>query len=285
MINGFYSMWTKPSKVRLGTNKKYIYEMEDFEVITMILSVAAYERYNGPTKMYADEDACAYLDKTGLASMFHRGVELIGVSEEIDPLVFWAAGKLVALSKEQGASAMIDLDLIIWKDLAKCIGENPVYVIHREELNPVIYPDPHVFECNEGYSMPEEWDFSVLPANTALLYTSSEEFRKYYTSAALAFMKGCAPSKDNLNRMVFAEQRLLPICAKAMGLGVGSYVKSVSELREQTVFTHIWGHKDVLKYNLQEREQYIRRCLKRLKYDFPDYYVYAAGVKELQRYV
>ena len=43
-------------------------------------------------------------------------------------------------------------------------------MIHREELRPQIYPDPHTFAMKDGYHFPAEWDFSVQAANTAMLY-------------------------------------------------------------------------------------------------------------------
>ena len=114
-MNGFYSIWTKPA----GKNAQREFAMQDYELACLLLSVAAYENYNGRTKLYADKTSGAFFMERGLDDIFSRGMEEFEVPEDIDPKVFWAAGKLCALKLEDMPSVMVDTDLIIWKSLGR----------------------------------------------------------------------------------------------------------------------------------------------------------------------
>ena len=259
--------------------------MQDYDLITLLLSVAAFEKYNGKTKLYADDKVLDYVRARSLEQIFSRGVEEMTVPEELDPAVFWAGGKLQALQMEELPSVMIDTDLIIWEDLTEVLKEKQIAVIHREELREQIYPDPHSFAMKEGYRFPEEWDFSVLPANTAMLYLKDPDFRDIYVEEAVRFMRSIQPTTDNLCPMVFAEQRILPTIAQAKGMAVYAFCEHIEQLREQHTFTHLWGHKNILKYNTDERRSFIRRCMKRLAGEFPEMYRIAAGLEEFEDYM
>ncbi len=258
--------------------------MQDYDLVTLLLSVAAFEKYNGGTKLYADKDAMAFVKERSLERIFSRGVEEMEVPQWIDPAVFWAGGKLKALQMEELPSVMIDTDLIIWEDLRERLKAQQIAVIHREELRPQIYPDPHFFAMKEGYRFPAEWDFSVCPANTAMLYLKDGAFRDEYVREAFRFMQYLQPTTDNLCPMVFAEQRILPTMAQAKGIGVYAFCDRIEQLREQHTFTHLWGHKNVLKYNYDERRSFLQRCMRRLKAEFPQMYEVAAGLEELEDY-
>ena len=277
-MNGFYSIWTKPA----GNGAEREFAMQDYELACLLLSVAAYENYNGRTKLYADKASGAFFMERGLDDIFSRGMEEFEVPEDIDPKVFWAAGKLCALRLEDMPSVMVDTDLIIWKSLGRHLRDKSVAVIHREELNPAIYPDPGSFPMKRGYSYPAGWDFNIRPANTAMLYIRDKEFRDYYVKESLRFMQNLGPSEDNLCPMVFAEQRILPMCAAARGLSIHAFCPSMEGLREQDMFTHLWGHKNVFKFNMDERRGFIRRCMERMKREFPEMYERAAALPELK---
>lgn len=279
-MNGFYSLWTKPSAGGAGRE----FAMQDHELACLLLSVAAYEEYNGRTRLYADKKAGAFFMERGLEDIFSRGMVEFEVPEDIDPNVFWAAGKLCALKLEDMPSVMIDTDLIIWRSIGRHLRDKSVAVIHREELNPAIYPDPGTFPVKNGYSYPKGWDFNIRPANTAMLYIRDKDFRDHYVKEALRFMQNLGPSQDNLCPMVFAEQRILPMCAAERGLSVYAFCPSMEGLREQDMFTHIWGHKNVFKFNMDERRGFVRRCMLRLKREFPEMYKKAAHIPELAEY-
>ena len=279
-MNGFYSLWTRPS----GEGEDKDFAMQDYELACLLLSVASYERYNGRTRLYADKRAGAFFMERGLEEVFSRGICEFTVPDDIDPKVFWAGGKLYALRLEEMPSVMVDTDLIIWKSLGRQLKDKSVAVIHREELNPAIYPDPGSFRMKQGYAFPGSWDFNIRPANTAMLYIKDNDFRDCYVEEAVRFMRSIEHTEDNLCPMVFAEQRILPMCAAQRGLSIYSFCDRLEGLREQDMFTHLWGHKNVFKFNMDERRSFIRRCLLRLERDFPQMYKKAAEVAELKAY-
>ena len=51
--------------------------------------------------------------------------------------------------------------------LVKCLE---IAVVHREDLYGGIYPEKSFFNMDRNYQFPAEWDWTVLPCNTALLY-------------------------------------------------------------------------------------------------------------------
>ena len=58
-----------------------------------------------------------------------------GIYDLVNKEIFWAAGKVYALSMEDGPIAMIDTDFIVWKPLEELIKESSLAVIHRCKCN------------------------------------------------------------------------------------------------------------------------------------------------------
>ena len=164
---------------------------------------------------------------------------------------------------------MIDTDFIVWEDLADVLDGAELAVIHREELNPDIYPDPGTFVCAEGYRFPDGWDFSQPACNTALCYFGSESLRRDYVREALDFVQS-ARGRHPLHYMVFAEQRVLALCAAQHGIPIRSLSELPDLFSPQTRFTHLWGYKQLLSRNPAERGRFCRRCAARIVSDFPD---------------
>ena len=71
--------------------------------------------------MCADAETRVFIEKLGLAHIWNLGIEEITVPEAVPEKVFWAAGKLYSLKKMQMPAVMVDLDLIIWKDIRNII--------------------------------------------------------------------------------------------------------------------------------------------------------------------
>lgn len=104
---------------------------------------------------------------------------------------------------------------IVWEDPP---FEDKIIAAHEEELMPSVYPDVSSFRL-KGKVLDEGLDYTTLPLNTAFLYIPDEDFKQYYTSRSIAFMKSAVYGGDYLTYMVFAEQRLLPMLAKRCGIG------------------------------------------------------------------
>jgi hypothetical protein len=68
--------------------------------------------------------------------------------------------------------------------------------------------------------------------------------------------------------MVFAEQRILAMCAGAKGLKIESLL-DVNNFQEQDAFTHLWGLKSELQSNQEKRRSFCISCINRIVRDFP----------------
>lgn len=277
-MDGFYSIWTKPYFLGKENTK---YEMSDFEILTFVLSVLEWQKRNGDAYLICDEPARQYISSYGLDNIFKGGVMSLVVDDDINPKVFWAAGKLYALRMLKKPMVMVDMDLIVWKNIDKLIADTDIYGIHREQIRPEVYPDLDYFKFKDGYKLSSDYDREVLPLNTALLYIKDLDFIHTYADEAIEFMRHSEENTENLKHMVFAEQRLLPILAKQHGKEINTMFDIGENISYQEYFTHVWGHKNILKYNDDEKQKFCARILGRIKKDFSEYYELTVAIPEV----
>lgn len=267
-MNAIHILWTKPFYAGGGT----AFYMEDFDILTAALSSLKWRQHNGSISMVTDTFGAEYLKKTGLDCLWDEVfVGLDGITK-VNPRMFWAAGKLYALAQQNAPCVMLDTDFIVWYGIQFDSIKEKIGVIHTEELYPDVYPPTEYFKTENGYEINPDFDRSVKPCNTAFLYVNDSEFLKYYTKNAIEFMENAADCEDNLTYMVFAEQRVLSMCAEAAGEKIFVF----SELERlfadgDRYFTHTWGFKRQMRENPNIRYDFCRRCAKRIKKDFPEY--------------
>ena len=284
MLRAFHSNWTRPFFVR-GADRPYA--VEPFELLTTALSALAWRRENGPIRMICDSEAERYYESLGLCFLWDEGVHplLDAVPQDVNAMAFWAAGKLYALSAMPSPCVMIDTDFVCWKPLGPLVEGLDAAAIHREDIMPDIYPGPAAFPQTHGFDF-AALDWSVQPLNTALAYFGDDAFRRYYTDPAIRFIRSSPGADDVLTYMVFAEQRLLAMCAAKRQ----ARVKALSDLpalfggAQQGYFTHIWGFKQQMRDEAALYEDFCRRCAARLRRDFPDAAARIARVPALTRY-
>lgn len=265
-MNAFHSFWSLPN-----TSRNYgEIGFPDFELLTAMLSVFTWKKHSGSIKMITDSRGAAYFKSIGLGSLWDEiDTSLDEMDEGVDPIFFWAAGKLHALKSMELPCVMLDTDIIFWKK-PELSDEFDVIAAHDEALADWIYPNPNNFWFKDGYRFPEQWDFSLKAANTAFLYMKNEEFRDTYVNAAQDFFRhvyteGLSPT----SAMCFGEQRILPMCAKAEGVKLG-YLMRQEELSRQDYVTHTWGLKQVLSTSWRVREELCMRMVSRIMKDFPE---------------
>ena len=58
-----------------------------------------------------------------------------------------------------------------------------------------------------------------------MLYMAKEQFKNYYVDSSIQFMENCRETEENLCHMVFAEQRLLAMCAARKGKIIASFLE------------------------------------------------------------
>lgn len=248
---------------------------EDFDLYCTALSALAWRKSNGKITLCCDNHFAEYYRKIGFDGIWDNiNVCVADDLDGINPLMFWAGGKLLALSKVSAPVVMIDTDFIVWK---KQEFGDELIAAHRENISDNIYP-PLSFFRTRKHIIP---DFSeeVLPLNTAFLYIPDEDFRRFYTSQAIAFMKSAVPCGDFLKYMVFAEQRLVAMCADYTGTRVRTLLDKDRLFYPQSDYTHLWGAKQAMRDNPELRGDFIKRCRARLLSEFPDY-AYIADIIE-----
>lgn len=265
MMNAIHVNSTLPFFVK---HKSGDYFIEDFTLYNTVLSALMWRKLNGDIFMCTDSIGAEYYKKLGLEKVWNGVLDIIPDDMEgINPEMFWAAGKLIAMREMKGVFAMVDEDFIVWKKLS--LSETAVTAAHREDLMPDVYPEPNSFGAD--FPLLDRLDRSILPCNTAFLYIPDESFRQLYVSQAIAFMKGSVNCSDYLCHMVFAEQRLLAMLCGLYGVEIETLLDKDRLFVAQDDYTHLWGAKQALRDNEEYHENFLERCRKRILSDFSEY--------------
>ena len=253
--------------------------VEDFDLYCTTFSALQWRKNGGKITMCCDSAFAEYYRRIGFEDIWDNiNVCVPDDLEGVDPLMFWAGGKLFALRAVSAPVVMIDTDFIAWR--------NPEFgaeliAAHREDISDGIYP-PLSFFNTRGHILP---DFSeeVLPLNTAFLYVPDNDFKEFYTSQAIAFMKSAVKCDDYLKYMVFAEQRIVAMCAEYTGTPVKTLLDKEVLFRPQSDFTHLWGAKQAMRDHPELREDFLAKCRARLLGDFGEYAYIADIIDNLNK--
>lgn len=281
-MQAFVSNWTRPYAMRCPDRP---YQMTDFDLLTTVLSALVWRRENGSIRMITDDTGAQYYRSLGLTDLWDGGIftYLNDIPSTIDPCTFWAAGKLYALAATPAPCVMLDTDFIVWHSLSEH-WHRPLAVIHREALNPAIYPAPSAFVLAPSYHFPTNWNWHEPACNTALTYFGNDTLRKTYVGQAMDFMQA-ARGRDGLIYMVFAEQRLLAMCAQACGVPIHAFSTEQDLFQgNQRDFTHIWGFKQAMQEQPVLHELFCQKCAARIRKDFPIYANICQTIPQLQPY-
>lgn len=255
-MKAFHSIWSKP---------KGEFSPEAFEILSAVLSSLQWQKTNGEICMVCDTLVADFLYSTGLFKVWNEiKVTLDKIPDSINPKTYWAAGKIFALSEFPAPIVGIDTDFLVWKKLS---FNNPISVIHTEELDPSCYPD-----LDDFTDFADGFDFLEKASNTAFFYINDNEFLEFYTKKSIEFMKKYNPNENSLPHMLFAEQRLFSMCAKKLSKRINEF-SSLSELfsDKNETFTHLWGYKDILRKNPELKKSFCEKTIHRINSDFPEY--------------
>ena len=254
-------------------HKDGAYFIDKFDLYNAVISALQWRKVNGKISYVTDKTGADYLQKLGIAQVWDEVLPILDERQEgINPTMFWAAGKLLALREIPAPVAMVDTDFIVWEKLN--LGDK-IVAAHREDIMDGVYPPKEYFRFKKRPDI-DGLDWSVLPLNTAFLYLPDEDFKQYYVNRAISFMKQAADCDDYLCYMVFAEQRLLSMCAQQLGRPVETLLEKDELFFMQNRFTHLWGAKQVLRRDLGAMSDFCTRARKRIMQDFPDY-AYVVG--------
>jgi hypothetical protein len=267
-MNTFHTIWTKPAVQRnIG------FEMNNAEILTMVISALMWRKYNGKIKLYTDEVGYDFLKSKGLTDAWDEidCESLENNNYPIDPIIFWAAGKLIALEACPCPCVMLDTDLIVMHSISDDLAASDIIALHPEELNPVVYIEPKHLKLPCNYVFPNYYCWDVLPFNTALLYVNNNKFKDFYLQHSKKFMfQNYDKPMEYVSQMVFAEQRLLSICANYKNTRVKTILDSPFETDNKTII-HLWGYKSTLRSNKYLNAIFIEKLIHRFQNELADY--------------
>ena len=121
--------------------------MQDFDILTMILSALYWKKNNGNIDLIADEENISYVKSKCLETLWDNIYEI--PNYDINREMFWAGGKIFALREQKTPIAMIDTDMIVWSDISTKLNEK-IVAIHNEPLIPEIYKVKEYFKMKKG---------------------------------------------------------------------------------------------------------------------------------------
>lgn len=272
-----------------ASNKGRTYEIADFELLTTIFSALKWRELNGDIRLYTDSIAREYYKDKNMLELWNSGINtkvLDNIREEIDFEIFWAAGKIYALQNEKTPCIMMDTDFISWTNISQFINEeSKIICIHREEIADDVYLPHYLLKTAPGYEFNPEWDWNEKPCNTAFVYFADEDIKHFYTNEAIRFMENnLERPRELVSQMVFAEQRLLAMCAGLKKVKIDSFVKQ-EELFTQNSFTHIWGYKRELEQESIKEYTFCQQVVELLLNNFNESRTMLLDIPVVQKYL
>ena len=256
-LPGYHALSTAPH-ARCRPDRSF--RMDETDLATAELSARLWKRYNGPIRLLTDPTGYEAVRSTALADAYDEILPVLDMRCcGIDPVKYWAAGKIAALSKLQTPCVLLDMDMMIWKPL-DLNGEKLVCAC-VEFISDTVYPPLSYFRFVGDYAFPPEWNEEATALNTAFLYIDDEELKREYTREAFRFMLAERETPDYWAVcMTFAEQRILGMCAEARGI----FARLLWDMDPESL-THIWGAKGKIREKEEYRTFYLETCEKKLR--------------------
>lgn len=275
------------------------YEVEDFELLTTILSAAAWRRFNGPIKLYTDRVGEAYYRRLGMTELWEGGIDtdvLESLPASINHDVFWTAGRVAALRAEAAPFVSLDTDLVVWGAIDPLITSE-FMALHQEPLHHGVYRPRCELSTPNGYVW-EEWDWEASPCNASLTYYAADRLTEMFHAKAMEFILGNPIRREAESRVpvhdVFVAQRLLPMCALRLGVRPAYFLdwprpelnsETMADGARNQLVTHVWAYKDELKSGPDCRESFCRRCVARIRRDYPELVGMLRHMPSIRRYL
>ena len=277
-ITAFHVLWTKP----ITLSGKH-FSMNSAEILTMMVSALMWQKYNGSIKLYTDKCGLGFIRSMKLSALWDGGIDtelLENNNYPIDPEIFWAAGKLIAMEAQAGPCVMLDTDLIVTQPIRHLLDPTAITALHSEALHPEAYLHPSLLKKPTGYHFPADYNWNVLPSNTAFLYIKDESFKNFYLSESKRFMfHNMEKPAELVSQMVFAEQRLLSICAARQLLPIDYLLADPFSLSNSCVI-HLWGFKSLLRQNENVQAIYSKQLIEKFGEELSGYPLFMGYIGE-----
>jgi len=281
-ITAFHVLWTKPYTA--GGNH---FSMNNAEILTLMVSALMWQKHNGSVKLYTDNDGLEFIRSMKLSALWDDGINtevLENNDYPIDPEIFWAAGKLIALEAQASPCVMLDTDLIITQPIHHLLEQTFITALHPETLNSQVYLNPSLLKKPTNFSFPAYYNWGARPSNTAFLYINDESFKTFYLRESKRFMfQNMEKPAELVSQMVFAEQRLLSICADHQHLSISYLLADPFSLSNSSVI-HLWGFKNLLRQNETVQAIYSKQLIKKFGEELSAYPLFTRQIEKLKQY-
>ncbi len=259
-----HSNWTKPFYTKKALNTEY--RLEDYDVITTILSALKWRQHNGSIRMVTDNRGLEYYKKLGITDIWDLGVDTFLESITINQDLFWSAGKIYALKNQLLPCVIMDTDFIVWEKIEDEWWSHKIAAIHAE---PAVFAK-ELFKMKPGYVFDSRLDWNITPFNAGFVFFNDQEFVSYYLDEVITFMENVEPENKKSLCTPFADEHILAMCAKKEEIEIRAFIE-LAKAREQKRFSHIWMYKNVLRMNPVLRKDFCIKFLNRIITEFPEY--------------
>lgn len=260
-LTAYHILLTAP---RLLWNGDEPFQMREYERLTAELSVRLWRRCCGPVYLLTDGPGEAYFHETGLGRIYDGVCACLDCHRYgIDLRKYWAAGKIQALLQVHAPCVILDMDMLVWRRLE--LSDCSLAAAHTEPLLDRLYPPFSFFLMSPRYTFPANWSQTVLPLNTSFVYFSDDAFKDDYAKQSIRFMQYERDTPDSgATCMIFAEQRILGMCAAVAGIQPKTFLEYGRPLARQNLMTHLWSAKTLLHQATGFEEAYCALCREKL---------------------
>lgn len=241
------------------------FQMREYERITAELSVRLWRHCCGPVYLLTDSPGEAYFHETGLSRIYDGVCTCLDCRRYgINLCKYWAVGKIQALLQVRAPCVILDLDMLVWRRPE--LSGYRLAATHTEPLLDWLYPPFSFFLMSPRYTFPADWSQTALPLNTSFVYFADDAFKNDYAKQAMRFMQYERDTPDSgATCMIFAEQRILGMCAAAAGIRPKTFLEYGKPLARQDLMTHLWSAKPLLHQDSAFEEAYCALCREKLQ--------------------
>ncbi len=261
----FHSYWTRPVQPSAPAQPDALIEIWEFEALTWLLSALEIRKHS-PLRLITDTRGLEFVRNTELDWLYNGGITtaLDGMPEQIEPQLFWAAGKIYSWLCIDEPAVSVDTDAVLWIPLEIT---SPVMALHIETRDWPWYAHNQTDFTSFGFEGPE-WDWSLHPFNHGVLMIQDCTLMRRYAETSIAFMERYSkhfrglehdrkpkPPRHN-DAMLFADQRLLIMCARQANLAVHPITRLNPEkgcLYRDPKCLHLWMSKAYYRYCAEAR--------------------------------
>jgi hypothetical protein len=207
-------------------------EWEEQVLCVALLSALSWKRYHGKIHLYTNEAYLETLKKWKIDTVYdHIDTETLKEVDTVDKKTYWAFGKIHVASKIKEPFVLVDNDL--WLEGYLDLDKSFDYIGYHYE-NFVESDESHYIDFDRF--IPQKWigrwDRNLLVTNTALLYIRNQDLiQKWYQTAKEIAELDLVKDVESVKKMIFVEQRLLPMLAHEMRLNYTTFLKPIYQSR------------------------------------------------------